>query len=306
MTAPLEGRTAVVSGAGAGLGRAEAFALALCGANVIVNDIGSQAHAVVEEITVAGGRAAAVVGDVSHWALGAELVTAALDRFGSLDIVVNNAGIIRDRMIFNMTEHDWAEVIGVHLTGHAALCQAATAHWRSESKRTGAPVYGRVINTSSEAFLLGAVAAPNYAAAKAGITALTVSTARATAKYGVTANAICPRARTQMTAGVMQPASQTTSGVDYLAPERVATFVAYLASPHAAAITGQVFIVYGDFVALMAPPRVETTFVAPTGLFSLPELETQIGSHFADRPAEAMFAAFDITTLSADALTDRS
>ena len=292
----LSGRTAVVTGAGAGLGRAEALALAAAGARVVVNDIGPAAEAVAAEIRDAGGEAAAVVGDIGDWSLGDQLVSAALDHFGSLDIVVNNAGITRDAMLFNLSESDWDDVVRIHLKGHASLSRAATAHWRQASKAANAPVYGRVVNTASEAFLLGGPGQANYAAAKAGIVALTLSTARGMERYGVTANAICPRARTAMTADVFGEA-QEAGGVDLLSPDRVATFVTYLGSPAAAAISGQVFIVYGDFVALMAPPTVERTFTAPGGAFSLDDLAGAVTPYFVGRSSRQSFAAYSITEL---------
>src|SRR5437868_4983430 len=171
----LAGRTAIVTGAGAGLGRSEALALAMQGANIVVNDMGPAAANVVAEITAAGGQAIAVTGDVGTWAMGDTLVSAAIDTFGSLDILVNNAGVLRDRMLFNLSESDWDEVIHVHLKGHASVSRAAAAHWRAASKAAAGPVYGRVINTASEAFLFGSAGQPNYAAAKAGIVALTRS-----------------------------------------------------------------------------------------------------------------------------------
>lgn len=226
----LAGRTAVVTGAGAGLGRAEALALAAAGAAVVVNDMGDGAHAVTAEIAAAGGRATAVTGDVSDWSLGERLVHEAVSTFGSMDILVNNAGILRDKMIFNLTESDWDDVIRVHLKGHAATSRAAAVHWREASKDAGGPVYGRVVNTSSEAFLFGSAGQPNYSAAKAGITALTLSTAQGLSRYGVRANAICPRARTAMTADAFGE-NTADAGLDPLSPERVATLVHYLSSP---------------------------------------------------------------------------
>ncbi|MEO5663404.1 MAG: SDR family NAD(P)-dependent oxidoreductase, partial [Nocardioides sp.] len=248
-TTNLAGRTAIVTGAGSGLGRAEALALAQAGANVIVNDIGDAADAVVAEIRAIGPGAVAVKGDVGSWALGDEMVAAAVDTFGSLDIVVNNAGVLRDTMIFNLTEQAWDDVIRVHLKGHASLSRAAAVHWRTASKAAGGPIYGRLINTSSEAFLFGAAGQPNYSAAKAGITALTLSASQGLSRYGVTANVICPRARTEMTAHVFAEDTRADQ-LDILAPQRVGTFVSYLASPTSAGINGQVFVVYGDMVAL--------------------------------------------------------
>lgn len=292
----LAGRTAIVTGAGAGLGRAEALTLAAHGANVVVNDVGDAADTVVAEIAAMGTGAVAIKGDVGRWSLGDELVEAAVDGFGSLDIIVNNAGITRDTMLFNMSEQQWDDVIRVHLKGHAALTRAAAVHWRSSSKASGTPSYGRVINTASEAFLFGAPGQANYAAAKSGIVALTLSTARGLSRYGVTANAICPRARTEMTAQVFADDTDQTR-LDILAPERVATLVSYLGSPAAAEISGQVFVVYGDFVALMAAPTVENTFTAADGTFTLAEMDQQLTPYFAERPANKTFAAHSVAQL---------
>ena len=297
----LAGRAAVVTGAGAGLGRAEALALAEAGAAVVVNDMGDAAHEVAEEIVASEGQAIAVTGDVSDWALGGRLVEESVKSFGSFDILVNNAGIIRDKMIFNLTESDWDDVIRVHLKGHAATSHAAAVHWRQASKAAGGPVYGRVVNTSSEAFLFGSAGQPNYSAAKAGITALTLSTAQGLARYGVTANAICPRARTAMTAEAFGEAGATT-GLDPLAPERVATLVRYLASPASSEITGQVFVVYGKMVALMAAPTVENRFDAAGSAFTVEELDEQLSSYFTGRGPYETYAAYSIAELEKVAL----
>lgn len=291
----LDGRSAIVTGAGAGLGRAEALALAAAGARVVVNDLGDGAHEVVAEIAAAGGAAVAVTGDIGQWELGERLVAAAVQEFGSLDIVVNNAGVIRDTMLFNLTESQWDDVIRVHLKGHAALSRAAAVHWRAASKQAGAPVYGRVVNTSSEAFLFGSAGQPNYSAAKAGITALTLSTAQGLARYGVRANAICPRARTAMTGHVF--GADPNGGLDALAPERVAEFVRYLASPAADGVNGQVFVVYGDMVALLAPATVEHKFVAGDGVFTAAEFARQVTPYFAGRDPYRTFAAYSIAQL---------
>ena len=296
MSTDLQGRTAVVTGAGAGLGRAEALALAAAGANVVVNDVGPAAEDVVSEIKELGVGAVAVTGDVSEWSLGDRLVSAAVEGFGGLDIVVNNAGVLRDTMLFNLTESQWDDVIRVHLKGHAAVSRAAAVHWRQASKAAGGPVYGRVVNTSSEAFLFGSAGQPNYSAAKAGITALTLSTAQGLSRYGVTANAICPRARTEMTAHVFD-ADPRANDLDILAPERVATFVSWLASPSAAEVNGQVFVVYGDMVALMAPPTVEHKFTAADGVFSVDELDQQLAPYFSGRSPHANFAAYSVAKL---------
>ncbi|MGY1814104.1 3-oxoacyl-ACP reductase [Blastococcus sp. SYSU D00820] len=294
-TTSLEGRSAVVTGAGSGLGRAEALALAALGASVVVNDVGPAAHDVVAEIEAQGARAVAVLGDVGDWAMGERLVQTAVDTFGSLDVVVNNAGVLRDGMLFNLTEQQWDDVVRVHLKGHAAVSRAAAVHWRAASKAAGGPVYGRVVNTTSEAFLFGGAGQSNYAAAKAGITALTLSTAQGLSRYGVRANAIAPRARTGMTAHVFGDGGG--EGLDILAPERVATFVAYLASPASEEINGQVFVVYGDFVALMAAPTVERKFTAAGGTFTVEELDDQLTGYFAGRDPRQNFSARSVADL---------
>ena len=193
----LTGRAAIVTGAGRGLGRAEALELARQGAAVVVNDFDPDiAEATATEIVKAGGQAVASAGDVSDFGYAEALTRLAVDTFGSLDILVNNAGILRDRMVFAMSEEEWDAVLRVHAKGHFAMTRHATAHWRDASKASGEPVYGRIVNTSSEAFLAGAAGQANYAAAKAAIIGLTTATANGCAKYGVRANAICPRART--------------------------------------------------------------------------------------------------------------
>ena len=267
----LDGRVAVVTGAANGLGRAESLALARAGARLVLNDLPSDAiEAVASAITAAGGQAVVAAGDVGEWPTGERLLAAALEAYGRLDILVNNAGVLRDRMIFSMTEPEWDTVLRVHLRGHFVTSRFATAYWREQSKRAGGPVYGRIVNTSSEAFLLGSSGQPNYAAAKAGIAALTVTTARSCARYGVRANAICPRARTAMTAGLMGP-PPSSGAVDPLAPEHVAPLVVYLASPAAEAINGEVFVVHGGVAAVMEPPRVRAAFRsdAPDGMWTL-------------------------------------
>src|SRR5258705_1140474 len=218
----LAGRTAIVTGAGNGLGRAESIALAAAGARLVLNDLpGPAVRAVADEITGTGGQAVVCEGDVGEWGTGEAMLAQALGSFGGLDILVNNAGVLRDRMIFTMSPEEWDLVLRVHLRGHCIGTRLATGYWRELSKQAGGPVYARIINTSSEAFLLGSAGQPNYAAAKAGIAALTVTTARSCAKYGIRANAICPRARTAMTAELMGPPptslSPSTDAVDPLA-----------------------------------------------------------------------------------------
>ena len=175
----IDGRVAIVTGAGNGLGRAESLALARAGARLVLNDLpGDAVQEVAAEITAAGGQAVVVAGDVADWPTGEQLLATALDRYGRLDILVNNAGVLRDRMVFTMSEQEWDLVIRVHLRGHFVTTRLATAYWREQRNAAGHPVYARIVNTSSEAFLLGSVGQPNYAAAKAGIAALTVTTAR--------------------------------------------------------------------------------------------------------------------------------
>jgi NAD(P)-dependent dehydrogenase (short-subunit alcohol dehydrogenase family) len=295
VTVSLEGKSAIVTGAGAGLGRSEALALAAAGAAVVVNDYDKDAaHAVVEEIVAAGGQATAVPGDVSSWALAQELVDTAVSSYGQLDVLVNNAGVLRDRTIFNISEEEWDTVIAVHLKGHAGTSRFATAHWRDRSKAAGEPVYGRVVNTSSEAFLFGSAGQPNYAAAKAGIVALTLATARACARYGVKANAICPRARTAMTAGVFGEAPE---GSDPLSVDHVAPLVTYLASPAAEDVSGQVFVAYGGMVALVSAPGVEERFDSTDGPWTADGLAGAMGGYFAQRDKAVTFAADAVARL---------
>jgi len=265
----LDGRIAIVTGAGRGLGRAHALELGRRGARVVVNDVGAAldgsstdeqpAQRVVDEIEAAGGEAVAHYGDVSSFQDARALIGFAVERFGQLDVLVNNAGILRDRMIFNMDEDDWDAVIRVHLKGHFCTSRWATAYWRDRSKASGGPVFGRIINTSSEAFLFGSAGQPNYAAAKAGITALTLATAQSCHRYGVTANAICPRALTRMTESM---------GLDrdLFAPEHTARLVAFLASQEAAGVSGQVFVVWGGTLRVMGAPTVEEEIVSEGAL----------------------------------------
>lgn len=293
----LEGRVAVVTGAGAGLGRAEAESLARAGAHVVLNDLPGAADEAVEAIRAAGGQASAVAGDIGERSTADALMKATAEDLGRLDIVVNNAGVTRDRMIFNMTDEEWDLVVHIHLRGHFLLSRNAAAYWRQQSKDTGAPVYGRIVNTASEAFLGGSPGQPNYAAAKGGIMALTLSEARSLNRMGVTANAIAPRARTAMTAGVFGAEDSSGAEVDPLSPEHVAPLVTYLASPAAERINGQLFVVYGGMVALVAAPVVEQRFDASAATWDLDDLDAQVGAFFADRDPSIGFAADAIMNL---------
>jgi len=293
----LSGKVAVVTGAAAGLGRAEAIGLARLGATIVVNDMATALDAsdVLDEIGAAGSKAVAVTGDISERATADELVETA-DGLGGLAIVVNNAGITRDRMLFNMSDEDWDQVIAVHLRGHFLLTRNAATYWRAKAKENQeGSIYGRIINTSSEAGLVGPVGQANYGAAKAGITALTLSAARALGRYGVCANAICPRARTAMTEDLFGPgpeASEIEAGaVDPLSPDHVVTLVQFLASPAAAEVNGQVFIVYGPQVTLVAAPTVECQFSADGAAWEPAELNTTLRDYFAGRDPDLNFAA---------------
>ncbi|MEV0899104.1 SDR family NAD(P)-dependent oxidoreductase [Actinoplanes sp. NPDC049802] len=293
----LDGRVAVVTGAGQGLGAAEAEALAAAGARMVLNDLpGPALDEVVERIRQAGGTAVAVPGDVADRSTGEALVKTAVDGFGRLDVLVNNAGVLRDRMIFSMTEQEWDTVVRVHLRGHFVTTRFATAWWRDRSKAEGGPVDARIVNTASEAFLLGSAGQANYAAAKGGIVSLTLATARGCARHGVRVNAICPRARTAMTGDLMGPAP---GGADPMAPERVAPLVVYLSGPAGARITGEVFVAHGDVVALLGPPTVRAVFHAATGTWTPTELDAALGPLFTEDPPRPGFVCEQTLPLAA-------
>jgi NAD(P)-dependent dehydrogenase (short-subunit alcohol dehydrogenase family) len=261
VTGICDGRVALVTGGGRGLGRAHALELARQGARLVVNDLGCEldgtgggtgpAGEVVAEIRAAGGEAIANGEDVADFAGAARMVAAAIDAFGELHVVVNNAGFVRDRMFANVAEDEWDAVVRVHLKGHFAVARHAAAHWRDRAK-AGTPVDARIVNTSSGAGILGSVGQAAYAAAKAGIATLTLVQAAELARYGVTANALCPAARTRMTEGVFTEmmARVEAGAFDAMAPENVSPLVAWLASTRSAHVTGRVFEVEGGKVGL--------------------------------------------------------
>src|SRR3954452_23732417 len=250
----LDGRVAIVTGAGRGIGRGEALALAREGATVVVNDLGtaldgsgepSLAEETVDAIVSEGGKAVANTQDVASWDGARDLVRGAVDELGHVDILVNNAGVLRDSMSFKMDEEAWDAVIRVHLKGHFAPSRFAAEHWREQSK-AGNERGGRIINTASEAGLYGGTAQANYVAAKAGIAGMTIGLARELKSYGVTVNAIAPRARTRMTETVLGEfgAPPEGGGFDEWDPENIGPVVAWLASDDAADVSGQVFVVF--------------------------------------------------------------
>ncbi|MFK4102354.1 SDR family oxidoreductase [Streptomyces sp. NPDC019531] len=261
MTGICDGRVVVVTGAGRGLGRAHALAFAAEGARVVVNDLGvgldgtpapdSPAFLVAEEIRAAGGEAVAHGGDIATPDGAASLIQAALETYGRLDTLVNNAGFLRDRMLVNLDEDDWDAVMRVHLKGHFLPLKHAAAHWRTEAK-TGRTPAARIVNTSSGAGLSGSVGQGNYSAAKAGIVGLTLVAAAELARYGVQVNAIAPAARTRMTertfAGTMTAPSD---GFDAMAPENVSPLVVWLGSEASGGVTGRVFEVEAGRITVM-------------------------------------------------------
>ncbi|MEW1679113.1 SDR family oxidoreductase [Streptomyces noursei] len=262
MTGICTGRVAAVTGAGRGLGRAHALALAAEGAAVVVNDLGvtadgagasgGPAQQVVEEIRAHGGQAVAHTGDITTDDGARSLVTTALDTFGRLDALVNNAGFLRDRMLVNLAEEDWDAVMRVHLKGHFLPLKHAAAHWRAEAKAGRMPD-ARVINTSSGAGLLGSVGQGNYSAAKAGILGLTLVAAAELGRYGIQVNALAPAARTRMTEQTFADtmAAPTDGDFDAMAPENVSPLVVWLASADSAGVTGRVFEAEGGRITVM-------------------------------------------------------
>jgi NAD(P)-dependent dehydrogenase (short-subunit alcohol dehydrogenase family) len=258
MTKLCDGRIAIVTGAGRGIGREHALSLASHGAKVVVNDLGgnvdgtggdlSPAQQVVEEIKAMGGEAVANGDSVSSWEGAQRLITTAVETFGDLHAVINNAGILRDRMLTNMTEEEWDAVINVHLKGTFAPSRWAAAYWREQAK-AGKPVDGRIVNTTSVSGIYGNPGQTNYGAAKAGIAAFTNIAALEMARYGVTVNAVAPVALTRMTEG-LGPAPETDEQREMRSPRWIAPIATWLASAESKDITGRVFEVSGDMLAI--------------------------------------------------------
>jgi 3-oxoacyl-[acyl-carrier protein] reductase len=286
----LEGKVAVITGGATGLGRCHALELARRGARVVVNDIGakadgsgrdeSAARAVCEEIRALGGQAVPHFGDVADWNDSKAMIETAVREFGDANIVVCNAGFLRDAILFNMTEADFDAVIRVHLKGHFCAMRHATAYWRERAKAGGA-VYGRIISTASESAFFAPPGQPNYSAAKAGIVAMTMGAAQLMQKYGITANVIMPRARTRMNeAGPLAAMfKKPEDGFDTFAPENVSPLVGWLASPLAANVSGHVFVIWAKNITLATRPHLDTKFESDAR-WTLDSLQSTLGPHF--------------------------
>jgi NAD(P)-dependent dehydrogenase (short-subunit alcohol dehydrogenase family) len=250
----LEGRVAIITGAGRGLGREHALLFAAEGAKVVVNDLGDAADAVVGEIQAAGGEALASTDDITSWAGGEALIARAVDGFGRLDVLVNNAGILRDRMLVSMSEAEWDDVVEVHMKGHFVPTRFAAAHWREQVK-AGHEVQGSIVHTSSTSGLLGNPGQTNYGAAKAGIGAFSIICAQELGRYGVRSNCIAPAARTRLTEatpGLGDMVAAPAEGFDVWDPGNVSPLVAYLATADCP-ITGRTFFAQGGTVRVLEP-----------------------------------------------------
>ena len=252
----LQGRVAIITGAGRGLGREHARLFAAEGAKVVVNDLGEVAEEVAAEIRASGGEAIGSTHDITDWDGGQGLIAAAVDAFGHLDVLVNNAGILRDRMLVSMSEQEWDDVVAVHLKGHFVPTRFAAAHWR-ERVKAGEEVRASIIHTSSTSGLLGNPGQTNYGAAKAGIGSFSIICAQELARYGVRSNCIAPAARTRLTEatpGLGEVVAPPREGFDVWDPANVSPLVGYLAT-EGCEITGRTFFVQGGTVRVMEPWR---------------------------------------------------
>ena len=299
MTGLCEGRVAIVTGGGRGIGREYCLLLAAEGAKVVVNDLGGgtagegkdfgPAQQVVEEIIAAGGQAIANGADITDWNSAKDMIDTAVKTYGKLDVLINNAGILRDRMLVNMSEADWDQVIRVHLKGTFAPSHHAANYWRARSKVSAEPLDARLINTSSSSGLFGTIGQSNYGAAKAGIAAFTIVAAQELQRYGVTVNAIAPGALTRLTDGL---ATMTDEMRGQLNPRNIAPVAVWLASPQSSAITGHVFEVLGRTLTIAEGwsrgPSAETPANAAEVGLVLPDLVAR-----ARRPGRPKFDAQD-------------
>jgi NAD(P)-dependent dehydrogenase (short-subunit alcohol dehydrogenase family) len=291
----LDGKVAIVTGAGRGIGRGEAISLAAEGAAVVVNDLGGEwqgggadtrpAQQVVEEITAAGGRAVANFGDVTSVEGADGLVAQALGEFGRLDVLVNNAGILRDSMIFSSEPDEWFSVVNMHLKGHYLPTRAAARHWRERGK-AGDVSHRAIINTTSESGLFGNAAQSNYDTAKMGVVSFTIAVSRELVKYGVTCNAVAPRARTRLTMSTFEGGEREKEFAveedrfDPMHPDNIAPFVTFLGTEAGAGITGQTFILYGGSVGHVRLPQLSDVLFKEGGRLTVDEIADRRGELF--------------------------
>jgi NAD(P)-dependent dehydrogenase (short-subunit alcohol dehydrogenase family) len=249
MTGLCDGRVVIVTGAGRGIGRAEALDFGRAGARVVVNSLSSErTHATVDAIREAGGEAVGVAGDVADMAVARELLQGALNSFGRLDVLVNNAGAVRDRMLVNMTEIEWDEAVRINLRGSYTTMHVCARYWRDCSRTQ--EVQAAIVNTTSAAGLYRNLGQTNYAAAKAGVASLTIIASEELRRYGVTVNAVAPAASTDMSAHLIDPAVRYAGDFDLFAPENIAPLVVWLGSAAARDVTGRVFDIKGGRIAI--------------------------------------------------------
>jgi NAD(P)-dependent dehydrogenase (short-subunit alcohol dehydrogenase family) len=283
----LDGKVAIVTGAGQGVGRCHAELLAAEGASVVVNDVSASAEEIAAGIVADGGRAIAEIGSVTDWGAAERLVARAVDGFGDLHVVVNNAGFIRDAMSFSMDEAQFDSVVAVHLKGHFAPSHFAAAYWRDRAKALGddVPLPGRrIITTTSESGLFGGPGQSNYGSAKGGIVTMTLVLARELGRYGVTVNCIAPRARTPMTEANPKFAAPE-SGFDRYDPANVSPMVAWLASDEAADVSGQVFIVLGDQIHRVRPTAIAASITAGERRWTVADITAHRRELFGGEPS---------------------